>query len=216
MDQETRRIVGLYEGEGGAIWDRVELGRPGTYIEENTVLGRREEVETLLYWLGDAAGQRILDAGCGRGRLALRLAQEGAQVTAVDLSRRALGAANAEAAGVSFIVGDVRRVLHDPGEAAPFDVVVAREVLQDYAPTGRNDLLSRLTSLGARRLYLTLRLESRWMYLVRTAWPRGLAETVDPVPVLRWLHTTSPYRLTRQQTVRRRSFQSQLLELSHR
>jgi tellurite methyltransferase len=56
------------------------------------------------------SGMRVLDAGCGEGKNAAFFAQQGALVTAVDISRQAI--ANAEAAWppdlkVSFQVGGI-------------------------------------------------------------------------------------------------------------
>ena len=51
-----------------------------------------------LQLLGDVRSKRILDAGCGEGRFARMLAERGASVMAVDLSRRMIELAEAEEA----------------------------------------------------------------------------------------------------------------------
>jgi SAM-dependent methyltransferase len=61
--------------------------------------------------LGDLAGLRALDAGCGEGRFARVMAQRGARVTAFDLSSRMIELARAEEEriplGVDYHVADM-------------------------------------------------------------------------------------------------------------
>jgi SAM-dependent methyltransferase len=70
------------------------------------------------------AGSRILDAPCGHGRIARRLAAAGMEVTGVDLSpaylARARSDAQMPATALTYVEGDVRRL---PVEG-PFDAVV--------------------------------------------------------------------------------------------
>ncbi|MCW4000406.1 MAG: METTL5 family protein [Candidatus Bathyarchaeota archaeon] len=77
------------------------------------------------YSFGDIEGKRILDLGCGTGRLALGAAFLGAkEVVGVDVDRQAIrtARANAEKAGlkerVQWILGDISAV------AGQFDVVL--------------------------------------------------------------------------------------------
>jgi SAM-dependent methyltransferase len=54
------------------------------------------------------AGQRVLDIGCGQGRMSRLLAALGAEVTGVDLSAAMLGRARAAGPdGISYIEADV-------------------------------------------------------------------------------------------------------------
>jgi 2-polyprenyl-6-hydroxyphenyl methylase/3-demethylubiquinone-9 3-methyltransferase len=81
--------------------------------------------------MGALDGVRVLDVGCGGGLLAARLAEEGAQVSGVDLSHTSLVAAKAhmEAAGLSIDLVTAR------GESLPlldssFDAVVSSDFLE--------------------------------------------------------------------------------------
>ena len=61
-------------------------------------------VAFLVEQLGLHAGSRVLDVACGRGRVAIPLAQHGCRVTGIDLSPRSLQGAReaADAAGVDL------------------------------------------------------------------------------------------------------------------
>ena len=77
MSQDlTTQLREVYTGEAGEAWARIERERPATYWEENAVLGRQDMRLELLKRLQPIAGRLILDAGCGRGVLALSLAIE--------------------------------------------------------------------------------------------------------------------------------------------
>lgn len=102
-------------------------------------------------------GKRVLEIGCGTGHLAVAMAQAGAQVYAIDLSREMVELANrkAKAAGVSqnlqLEVADFDR--WDPNVREKFDYVVAITVF-DYA--GSPELwLKKMADLGLN-IILTL------------------------------------------------------------
>ncbi|MFD7289456.1 methyltransferase domain-containing protein [Streptomyces sp. NPDC059863] len=94
-------------------------------------------------WL-PGAPSRVLDLGCGTGSLALLAAEQGHQVTAVDLSPRMLGLAKAKLAGTDaeVLVGDAGR---PPVGERTFDVVLVRHVL--WALPDPEETLRHWTSL---------------------------------------------------------------------
>ncbi|MFI5755924.1 methyltransferase domain-containing protein [Streptomyces sp. NPDC051569] len=71
---------------------------------------------------------RVLDLGCGTGSLALLAAEQGHQVTAVDLSPRMAALARTKLAdiGAEVLIGDAGR---PPVGERTFDVVLARHLL---------------------------------------------------------------------------------------
>jgi ubiquinone/menaquinone biosynthesis C-methylase UbiE len=80
--------------------------------------------------LGEVSGLRVLDLGCGTGRHALWLAEQGAKVTAVDFSEGMLAEARQKpfAESVTFLQHDLHNPLPFPdGE---FDAVVSGLVLE--------------------------------------------------------------------------------------
>jgi SAM-dependent methyltransferase len=82
------------------------------------------DVAEILSLLGLPPASRILDAPCGHGRLARRLAAAGMEVTGVDVTPAYLAQARAEpepaAGSVAYVEGDVRALPVD----GPFDAVV--------------------------------------------------------------------------------------------
>jgi len=87
-----------------------------------------------------APGSRVLDVGTGSGVLALAAAQLGGSVTAVDVSRRALGTAWANAAlrgkRIAVRVGD----LLEPVRGRRFDLVLSNP---PYVPSPNPQLPTR-------------------------------------------------------------------------
>ncbi len=81
--------------------------------------------------LGDVAGQRVLDAGCGDGYLARFLASRGAQVTGIDISPRLIEAARQRDPDgrIGYRVADLSRP--QPDLAGSFDAAASYLVLND-------------------------------------------------------------------------------------
>jgi malonyl-CoA O-methyltransferase len=79
--------------------------------------------------LGSVKGLRIADVGCGTGRHAMRLASEGALVTALDFSEGMMEKARGKdgAAGITWVAHDLSYPL--PLPAGTFDRVLCALVL---------------------------------------------------------------------------------------
>ena len=71
-----------------------------------------------------APGSRVLDAGCGTGRVAVRLAELGHRCVGVDVDSSMLAVARREAPGISWVEGDLADLPAAVRDAAPYDVVV--------------------------------------------------------------------------------------------
>lgn len=91
-------------------------------------------------------GARILDAGCGPGRLGGYLADAGHQVVGVDVDPALIAAAEHDHPGPRWLVGDLAELdLPARGIAEPFDVIVsAGNVMTFLAPSTRVQVLGRL------------------------------------------------------------------------
>ena len=91
-------------------------------------------------------GARILDAGCGPGRVAGVLTAAGHDVVGVDVDPQLIAAAEQDYPGPRYLVADLAELdLPARGIAEPFDVIVsAGNVMAFVAPTTRVDVLHRL------------------------------------------------------------------------
>ncbi|SCG74609.1 class I SAM-dependent methyltransferase [Micromonospora coxensis] len=95
-----------------------------------------------------APGSRILDAGCGTGRVGAALAARGHRVVGVDADPALVEAARADHPGPRWLVGDLAELdLAAAGEPEPFDAaVVAGNVMAFVAPGTEQAVLSRIAA----------------------------------------------------------------------
>jgi len=90
-------------------------------------------------------GARILDAGCGPGRVGGHLHRSGHEVVGIDLDPALIGAAEQDHPGPTWLVGDLATMdLPAAGIAEGFDVIVcAGNVLTFLDPATRRPVLGR-------------------------------------------------------------------------
>ena len=114
--------------EGDTRWQRLTGGAGGEdYAARFTRLaqsgwdvhGEAAFVDGLL-----ESGSRVLDAGCGTGRVAIRLVELGHRCVGVDVDASMLAVARREAPGIAWVQGDLADLPHDVSAAAPYDLVV--------------------------------------------------------------------------------------------
>jgi SAM-dependent methyltransferase len=101
---------------------------------------------------------RAVELGCGSGTNAIYLAEQGFQVTALDLSEKAIEIAQSRAAGLEqrpeFLVADLT---HLPPLATPFEFLFDRGVyhcLRQIDLAGYRAALERLSGSNTRLLLL--------------------------------------------------------------
>lgn len=114
--------------------------------------------DDVLGLVGNGAGLRVLDAGCGGGQNSVALALQGAHVTGVDFSARQLEHAHAlavaENAEVDYLQSDIASL--DSDELGVFDLVIAVQVMQ-YVANAEEALRTLATLLASGgRLILSL------------------------------------------------------------
>ena len=135
-----------------SIWMRKVAADPGHsqwYIERFRAMARAGDDLAGEARLVDAMaprGARILDAGCGPGRLGGYLIKAGHRVVGVDVDPALIAAAEQDYPGPHWLVGDLAELdLRARGIAEPFDVIVsAGNVMAFLAPSTRVEVLRRL------------------------------------------------------------------------
>jgi SAM-dependent methyltransferase len=91
-------------------------------------------------------GARVLDAGCGPGRVGAFLFEAGHEVVGVDVDPVLIAAAEEDHPGPRWLVGDLAELdLPARGIAGDFDgIVCAGNVMTFLAPSTRGEVLRRL------------------------------------------------------------------------
>lgn len=88
---------------------------------------------------------RILDAGCGTGRLAVELSRRGHVVTAVDLDPDMIDKARDKSSDVTWLVGDLSEGRFSDHRDPGFDVIVmAGNILNFCAPGTQTAIVRNL------------------------------------------------------------------------
>jgi SAM-dependent methyltransferase len=137
--------------------------------------------------LGDLAGKRVLDIGCGLGGKTVAYAEAKARVTGVDLSAENIArcAAFARARGVEavFAAGDAGRL---PFAEGSFDAVIANDSLEHFAdPDAALRELARVLAPGGS------------LFLFFTPWGSPLGSHLYDYIRTPWCHLVFPEWLIR-------------------
>jgi SAM-dependent methyltransferase len=107
-----------------------------------SIHGEADLVESLLR---DSDATRVLDAGCGTGRVAIELAHRGFSVVGVDADEAMLQAARAKAPELTWLHADL--VEMDSHVQTEFDVVVAAgNVMIFLAPGSERSVVDQLAT----------------------------------------------------------------------
>jgi ubiquinone/menaquinone biosynthesis C-methylase UbiE len=160
-------------------------------FDDATYLDHETWIRPAFNQLGNLAGLRVLDYGCGHGMASIVLARRGARVTAFDLSAGYLDEARARArsngVAIDFVRADGE---HLPFADAAFDRIWGNAVLH----------------------HLDLNRAGRELY--RVLCPGGLAVFCEPWgenPLLNWARARLPYpgkdRTPDEQPLRQRQIQ---------
>ncbi len=191
-DYAARRawIAEYFDRTAAAAWAQLTSDAPVGRVRATVRAGRTRMRETLLSWLPrDLTGERVLDAGCGTGALALELAVRGAEVVAIDLSPTLVSLARDRvdaAAGpvvssrIDFRAGDML----DPSLGS-FTRVVAMDSIIHYRVGDMRAVLSAFMARTERSVTFTVAPRTPLLAAMHAAgrlFPRGdRAPAIEPV-----------------------------------
>ena len=131
-------------------WEKIVEADPAhstRYVERfRTMAARGQDIvgEARLIDAMLVRGSRVLDAGCGPGRVGGHLHDAGHEVVGVDVDPVLIDAAEHDHPGPTWLVGDLADLdLPARGVTAGFDVIVcAGNVVTFVAPSTRRDVLA--------------------------------------------------------------------------
>jgi ubiquinone/menaquinone biosynthesis C-methylase UbiE len=118
---------------------------------------------------GDLPGRRVLDVGCGTGRLAVALAERGARVWGVDPSEEMLAQARAHAEGKVALKRASAEAL--PFKDGWFEAAVFRLVIHLLDRSGAFAETRRVLQPGGRTLVATFAPESLHRFWISRVFP---------------------------------------------
>ncbi|ECG8590891.1 malonyl-ACP O-methyltransferase BioC [Salmonella enterica subsp. salamae] len=102
------------------------FGRAASQYEQHASL-QRQSADALLMMLAGRRFPRVLDAGCGPGRMSRYWRERGSDVTALDLSLPMLQQARDSKAAHHYLLADIEAIPHD---AAVFDLAWSNLAVQ--------------------------------------------------------------------------------------
>ena len=143
-----------WDAHADTRFDKIEPPPPGEDFASHAA--RESLLPGIAEFLGDLRGKRVVEYGCGLGKLTVLLARSGADVTAVDISEQSVEAARRRAEltgverGITFVVA--------PGEAMPFedasfDIAFGKAVLHHLDPVAGSKELARILKPGGRAAF---------------------------------------------------------------
>lgn len=137
----------------GTRWQQSDAPRGGDYDARWTSMAKQGrnvhgEADLVDSLLRETGGTRVLDAGCGTGRVAIELARRGYVTLGVDADAAMLYVARSKHPELSWVEADLVEL--DTGLAKAFDLVVlAGNVMIFLDPGTEGRVLGGLTALLA-------------------------------------------------------------------
>lgn len=226
VTETSRRVARYFETSGFSRWAAIygEGGIPPIWrvIRE----GHDRAMDQVLEWATDDGRGTVLDAGCGTGKLSVRLANCGYEVHGFDISAPMVSMAKYLSQNPSrglppeFFVGDIAAVEQN---GVLYDVVCCLDVLFHYPYDEVAAMLERLASVCRYKLIgsfaLRTPLNSLWMYIGRNFFHRKNRMTnlfmLSYDDIERVLYRAG-FRVTRTHRVKRLFYDSKMFEAVRR
>jgi magnesium-protoporphyrin O-methyltransferase len=152
-----QKLEAYFDRTAADAWAKLTSDGPVSRIRATVRAGRDQMRATLLSSLPmDLRGQRVLDAGCGTGALAVEAARRGAEVIAIDIAGTLVDLARQRAphidgpGRIDFRVSDML----EPS-LGRFDWVVAMDSLIHYDAPDLVDMVSKLAARADKGLVFT-------------------------------------------------------------
>lgn len=185
--QRRSQLEEYFDRTAADAWARITSDGPVSRIRATVRAGRDRMRTTLLSYLpDDLRGQRVLDAGCGTGALAVEAARRGAEVVAIDLSSTLVNLARERApkdlgqGSIDFRVSDML----DPA-LGTFDWVVAMDSLIHYQADDMVEMIARLYARARRGMAFTFAPRTALLTIMHTvgkAFPRSdRSPAIEPI-----------------------------------
>ena len=152
---DASELSGMGNATRGAAYDKAATAHGGLNKASDSLLDQLV-VPAVFSILGHIAGHHILDLACGTGHLARRLAEHGAQITAIDISNEMLKVARSrevqEPRGIIYHFSDSSDL--SMIEDTTFDEVVCHMALMDIENLpGTVAEVARVVQLGGRFIF---------------------------------------------------------------
>jgi 2-polyprenyl-3-methyl-5-hydroxy-6-metoxy-1,4-benzoquinol methylase len=153
------------------------LKNPGKYVIRKSPIGWLAASGEIMRILGPLEGKRILELGCGFGRFSVFLAQQGANVTGVDIGPDLVAASNA-LAKVNQVDCEFQtaNIVSLPFESKSYDIVIGKAVLHHLSTSDVSKALSeayRLLNEAGIAIFLEPVENSKLFDLIQNLFPAG-------------------------------------------
>jgi len=182
-----QRLEEYFDRTAADAWAKLTSDEPVGRIRATVRAGRDRMRETLLGYLPhDLTGQRVLDAGCGTGALAVEAASRGAEVVAIDISPTLVELAR-ERTDQASLSGSIDFRVSDMLEPSlgHFDWVVAMDSLIHYEADDLAQMVGELAARAERGVAFTFAPRTPMlalMHMVGQAFPRGnRSPDIEPI-----------------------------------
>ena len=156
-NQTLSHVETYFDKTATQTWERLTSDAPVSRIRQTVRAGRDQMRAKLLSQLpNNLDGSRVLDAGCGVGQVSQALAEQGAKVTAIDISPSLIEIAQRRIPSslhnqIEFVAGDMNNTA-----LGSFDYVLAMDSLIYYSQRDLTQVLDNLLRRTSQDVIFTV------------------------------------------------------------